>query len=289
MMSSKIDVAVCNSRVFSRSIAHAGSVSLSIIALSDTHSLDLSVKHIHLHRPFLLLYRFQRAPFNLAPFLIHYKMKECKQDDHEHTWLKVYTSGVDSKITDSKCMREVYLFIPGDFVVHNPPLSVTFEILQITRPFERKRNGRRCQVRGVKLEEDSPGSFVLKTDAEECMVLLGDVLVDVTVESSIIRDALGPGHVQGSGNVMFVMNEEWRETIYDEIHRVEHGVEESDEEPEKVDPALEALEARRRRERRVTHVSENLARSARIRAPNRTIYDMAREGWAGLHASQCFF
>jgi hypothetical protein len=179
-------------------------------------------------------------------------------------------------------LRDTYLFLPGDiFVRDSQEGAVLFELWQCTKAFERARNGNRCKVDGLKLTQQDPigRTFLLDTTVSSKFALLGSVVPDLIIP----MESLNLQRVRGSGTLEFLLNSDCLDDITEAVNNAAelraNPLPEADPEPE--DPALVARAQRLQQEKNINFVAQNLRRSQRPRAPNHTIMDDARMGFAG--------
>ena len=163
--------------------------------------------------------------------------------------------------------RDKYLFFPGDIFIREPGVSSSklFEVWRCTKKFERCKKGRRCQVRGKRLKpEDEVGiQYVLESDAQEEVVLLGTIYLGFLVPVS--ETELAAAGTAENGDLRFKMDAAFHEEVVEFVEGAEAGPIEEAAEEEAIEPALlrEQERLRRELERGFDFVASNLDRTQR--------------------------
>ena len=182
--------------------------------------------------------------------------------------------------------RDKYLFFPGDIFIREPGVSSSklFEVWRCTKKFERCKKGRRCQVRGKRLKpEDEVGiQYVLESDAQEEVVLLGTIYLGFLVPVS--ETELAAAGTAENGDLRFKMDAAFHEEVVEFVEGAEAGPIEEAAEEEAIEPALlrEQERLRRELERGFDFVASNLDRTQRSnRNVRHSFMDFARAAFAG--------
>jgi hypothetical protein len=213
----------------------------------------------------------QKCKYGFDPYLVRFRMPVLNADNKiQDLYVNALGPAPGPGGEDS---REHFALLPGDiFVVSEDeaaPVEAAFDLWQCTRALGRNKNGPRCLVHGLKLVPEGPEhrSFALPVEAKEATTLRCNVLMDLTVDGSLLQLQT----VRGQGDLIFTLSEAWYEIIEAEVENHyqfdEAPADDVESDEEEKHPALLAKEANAAWEKLVHNVTQNLARSSRERRP----------------------